>query len=276
MSETTPTALSSFSPILHATFEASLKEYEKKTVKDLLTHPLMVQLQGCSSRADTLELLRSQVAQSEQTTSADENLIKWLDPIVKVLSASSSVISEGVGLVNTIQMILQFNMRYHISRCPLPRMSFSLVLASYFRYLSSWILSERSDIGFIQAAKDVIASQDALVVIFRRIDNVFEPLEKYAEVPTTEAVKDIVVKIMVELLEIFAITTKEITQGRASELITDNMFPAVDRGTEMSRKDFFKKFFRCTGIVDALSRLNRLMQEAVEITKAADTEEERR
>ena len=101
MSETTPTALSSFSPILHATFEASLKEYEKKTEKDLLTHPLMVQLQGCNSRADTLELLRSQVAQSEQTTS-DENLIKWLDPIVKVLSASSSVISEGVGLVNTI------------------------------------------------------------------------------------------------------------------------------------------------------------------------------
>ena len=70
----------------------------------------MVQLQGCNSRADTLELLRSQVAQSKQTTSADENLIKWLDPIVKVLSAPSSVISEDVGLVNTIQMILlRFN-----------------------------------------------------------------------------------------------------------------------------------------------------------------------
>ena len=94
--------------------------------------------------------------------------------------------------------------------------------------------------------------------------------------PMTEAVKDIVVKMMVELLEIFAIMTKEITQGRASELIPDNMFLAVDRATEMSRKDFFKKLFRSTSIVDALSRLHRLTQEAVEIMKAAGTEEEKR
>ena len=44
----------------------------------------------------------------------------------------------------------------------------------------------------------------------------------------------------------------------------------------MSCKDFVKKLFRLTSIVDALSRLNRLMQEAVEIMKAAGTEEERR
>ena len=108
MSETTPTDLSSFSPILHATFEASLKEYEKKTEKNLLTHPLMVQLQGCNSRADILELLRSQ---TEQITFADEYLIKWLVPIAKVIYASSSVISAVVGLVNTIQMIL---LRFHV------------------------------------------------------------------------------------------------------------------------------------------------------------------
>ena len=94
---------------------------------------------------------------------------------------------------------------------------------------------ELSDLGFIQAAKDVIASQDALAIIFRRIDNVFGLLEEYAKVLTTEAVKDIVVKIMVELLEILAIMMKEITQGRASELISDNMFLAIDGATEMSR-----------------------------------------
>ena len=76
--------------------------------------------------------------------------------------------------------------------------------------------SEQSDIEPIPAADDVIASQDALIIIFERIEKVFKPLEEYAEVPTTEAVKDIVVKIMVELLEVFAIMTKEI-KGRASE-----------------------------------------------------------
>ena len=109
MSKTTPTASSSYSSKLHATFEASLKEYEKKTEKSLLTHPLMVQLQNCNSPTDILVVLRSQVAQFEQITTpvwADDKLIKWLDPMVNVLSASSSVISAGVGLVNSIQMVL--------------------------------------------------------------------------------------------------------------------------------------------------------------------------
>ena len=108
MSKITPTATSSSN--LQAIFEASLKEYEKKTEKSLVTHPLMAQLQACKSPAAILKLLRSQAEKVEQSTSADDKLIKWLDPIVNVLSASSSVISAGVGLVNTIQIILlRFN-----------------------------------------------------------------------------------------------------------------------------------------------------------------------
>jgi hypothetical protein len=106
MSKTTPTASSSSSSSLQAIFEASLKEYEKKTEKSLLTHPLMARLQACNSPTDILAVLRSQAAKIEQTTSADDKLIKWLDPIVNVLSVSSSVISAGVGMVNTIQMVL--------------------------------------------------------------------------------------------------------------------------------------------------------------------------
>ena len=115
MSSTTPTAMGPFSSQLHATFEASLKEYEKKTEINLLTHPLMTQLQGCNSPTAILKLLRSQVENAEQTTSADEKLTKWLDPIVNVLSASSSVISAGVGVVSLIQMLfLRFNLRSYI------------------------------------------------------------------------------------------------------------------------------------------------------------------
>ena len=106
MSKITPAASSSSPSNLQAIFEASLKEYEKKTEKSLVTHPLMAQLQACDSPAAILKLLRSQAEKVEQTTSADDKLIKWLDPIVNVLSASSSVISAGVGLVNTFQTIL--------------------------------------------------------------------------------------------------------------------------------------------------------------------------
>ena len=105
MSKTTPTASSSSSS-LDAIFTSSLKEYEKKTEKSLLTDPLMARFHACDSPTDILGVLRSQVAQFEETTAADEKLIKWLNPIVNVLSASSSVISAGVGLVNSIQMVL--------------------------------------------------------------------------------------------------------------------------------------------------------------------------
>ena len=109
MSQQTPTASSSSSN-LQAIFAASLKEYEKKTEKTLLTHPLMAQFHACNSPTDILAVLRSQVGHFEETTAADENLIKWLDPIVNVLSASSSEISAGIGLVNSIQMVpLQSN-----------------------------------------------------------------------------------------------------------------------------------------------------------------------
>ena len=69
-----------------------------------------------------------------------------------------------------------------------------------------------------QVAKDVEASQDALIDLFERIENFFKRLETYTSVPPTEAMTDIIVKIMIEVLNIFAIATKEMRQGRASAL----------------------------------------------------------
>ena len=45
-----------------------------------------------------------------------------------------------------------------------------------------------SDSERIQAAKDALASQDALIDIFDRAENFFKRLETYTEVPTTEAI----------------------------------------------------------------------------------------
>ncbi|KAH9007995.1 hypothetical protein EDB84DRAFT_1676770 [Lactarius hengduanensis] len=91
------------------------------------------------------------------------------------------------------------------------------------------------------AAKDAVANQEALVDIFERVENFFRRLETYTEVPTTEAMRDIIVKIMAEVLEIFAIVTKEMKQGRA--------------------KKYLRKLIGRTDIEDALSRLDKLTQE---------------
>ena len=67
-----------------------------------------------------------------------------------------------------------------------------------------------------QAAKDVEASQEALIDLFDRIENFFKRLESHTAVAPTDAMTGIIVKIMIEVLNIFAIATKEIGQGRAS------------------------------------------------------------
>ena len=65
-----------------------------------------------------------------------------------------------------------------------------------------------------QAAKDVRASQDTFVYIFERLEIFFRRLEIYTEDPPTEM---IVTQILVEVLSILGIATKEIRQGRFSE-----------------------------------------------------------
>ena len=58
-----------------------------------------------------------------------------------------------------------------------------------------------------------------LINIFVRIESFFKRLESYTEVRPTEAMTDVIVKIMIGVLSILAISTKEIKRGRSSELI---------------------------------------------------------
>ena len=68
-----------------------------------------------------------------------------------------------------------------------------------------------------QAAKDVRANQDTLVDVFEHIELFFRRLEVYTEVPPTTEMMDTITQIIVEVLSILAIATKEIKQSRLSE-----------------------------------------------------------
>ena len=56
-----------------------------------------------------------------------------------------------------------------------------------------------------------------LIEIFVRIEGFFKRLESHTTVPPTAAMTDVIVKIMIEILSILAIATKEIKRGRSSE-----------------------------------------------------------
>ena len=80
------------------------------------------------------------------------------------------------------------------------------------------------DAKFSQTVKAVSDSQNALNTVFERIENFFRRLETYIEVPPTVGMTDIIVRIMVEVLCILSIATKELKQSRASELISGGVY----------------------------------------------------
>jgi len=94
---------------------------------------------------------------------------------------------------------------------------------------------------FLSAAKDVAASKDVLAELFERIGFAFERLEAHTEVTPTAAMTDMITEIMVEVLTIFGIATKELRRGSA--------------------KKFLKKLAGRNDLEDSLKKLYRLTQE---------------
>ncbi|KAI9428654.1 hypothetical protein H4582DRAFT_2135072 [Lactarius indigo] len=163
-------------------FKTALKAYKKRTGQDITSRPLAAWLKTCDTPDAILAVLKAQVEEFDQSRRDDERLTKWLNPTVNVLYAFSATLGEGVGLVFSPAKVI-------------------------FAGIGVLLL----------ASKDVAASHDILIDIFERIENFFKRLEAYTEVPQTAAMTDVIVKIMVEVLSIFAIATKEIRQGRAKK-----------------------------------------------------------
>jgi hypothetical protein len=92
----------------------------------------------------------------------------------------------------------------------------------------------------------------------------FLRLEKYIKVRPTAAMRDIIVKIMVEVLSILGLVTKEIAQGRTSTSFRLDIFPKVDLRAEK----FLKKVVGRRDIEDALQRLDKLTQEEARMAAA--------
>jgi hypothetical protein len=65
----------------------------------------------------------------------------------------------------------------------------------------------------------VRASYEALIDIFECVENFLRRLKIYTELPLTPAITEILAKIMVELLSVLSLATKQINQGRFSKSV---------------------------------------------------------
>ncbi len=75
------------------------------------------------------------------------------------------------------------------------------------------------DTQLYQAVKDVSASYDALVDLLESIEHFMSRLDIYTRVPSTGAMTEVIVKIMVETISTLTLVTKQIKQKRPSEYI---------------------------------------------------------
>jgi hypothetical protein len=68
--------------------------------------------------------------------------------------------------------------------------------------------------------KGVADGYDALVDLLESIEHFLRRLDIYTKIPPTDAMTEIIVKILVELLSTLALVTKQIQEGIPSESIS--------------------------------------------------------
>ncbi|KAI9454798.1 hypothetical protein F5148DRAFT_415117 [Russula earlei] len=144
----------------------------------------------------------------------NRTLINCLSPAVNVLHAFSSTLSEAVVLV------------------PFPPAKAIFVGIDVL----------------LAAASGVSSSYDALLDLFDYLGNFLKRLEIYTNIPPTSLMTDMIVKIMVKLLAVLGLATKQIKHGRIVK--------------------FAKKLLGETEVEAVLQRLDRLSQEEARMTVA--------
>jgi len=88
-----------------------------------------------------------------------------------------------------------------------------------------------------QTAKYMRESYDTLVDIFECIENFTSRLKVYMEIKPTPAMIETMIKIMVEMLAVLALATKQMSQGRLStscRICPDQWFDSSQRNLQES------------------------------------------
>ena len=116
------------------------------------------------------------------------------------------------------------------------------------------------DVSVCQAASAVTSSYDDLIKLFESLENFLKRLEIYTKITPTPAMTEMVIKVMLELLSVFALATTQIKQGRFSECAI--AYAVHCRVAQCVTAKFAKKLlFKEREIEVVLQRLDRLTRD---------------
>jgi hypothetical protein len=209
------------SPELKSLFEAALNEFEKRAGTNLVQHQTLDKLVNCESADSVIDVLQEQARAFRNFRGDNVKLMTWLKRTVNVLYtlSTSGVLGEGIGLVwvysffgHAPRNTFSFSLFHRQRRSLLD----SLFCLAYVSYLCS--REDSCDTGALhQAIKDISTSYDALVDLFESFESFLRRLDIYTNIPSTTAMTEIIVKILIELLSTISLAIQQAKQGRLSE-----------------------------------------------------------
>ena len=84
---------------LKSILDAALSEYKKKTGTGLLKHSLAEEVKRCDSIGTISAILQGQAREFQQFRDGDQRLMKWINPMVDILSTFSETLGGVAGTV---------------------------------------------------------------------------------------------------------------------------------------------------------------------------------
>ncbi len=109
-----------------------------------------------------------------------------------------------------------------------------------------------------QAVRDVAASHKTLLRLFERIHLFLHRLNRYAGMPLTDDLTELLAKIMAQLLSILALSTKAMTDRRLSKLGSSLCGSFL---ADCNTEKILKRLVGRTEVEDAVLRLDMLTKE---------------
>jgi hypothetical protein len=203
-----------------AILDKALDDYREQIGVELDKHPFAGDLRGSDSPDKVLKLLEDKANAFKTYRDGNRKLIDWLSPVVQVVHTLSGVLGEAVSLVSHRRyFFLDVLIVRLLGTVPTSKGDLCWRRCSNRGACPLTLAALCFLICIPQAADGVSSSYDALVDLFECVGNFLKRLRIYTDVPMSPSMTDIIVKIMVELLSVFALATKQIKQGRFSKQI---------------------------------------------------------
>ncbi|KAH9957784.1 hypothetical protein BC827DRAFT_1157101 [Russula dissimulans] len=173
------------SPELNSLFQTALREFESRAGTNLVQHQVFNRLRTCQSVDSVLDVLHEQTQAFRNFRGNDGKLMMWIKRIVHVLHSlsTSGVLGEGVGLA-----------------FPPAKAVFAGIAV------------------LLSAIKDIDNTYDALVDLFESFESFLKRLDIYTKIPSTAAITEIIIKILIELLNTISLAIQQLKQGRLKKL----------------------------------------------------------